>query len=145
MKFVEHNARPEGIKERSDCFIRAMTKASGLPYEQVHKVFKASGRPDRRGTPWHAVRHGTPALLGAETQFVMFDYHYESIGNYWSRQRRAVGRPTLAQFAAEHKTGRYVIVIRSHAFAMIDGVQYDTAKNGTRSRVMGYIKIPEAA
>jgi len=59
----------------------------------------------------------------------------------WQR-RRIIGRPTLAAFIQAHPTGRWVVMTRGHAQAVVDGVlvQAGTA----RSRVIQAWRLEEA-
>ena len=143
MKFLQMDARPADVNERNDCAVRATVCASALPYAEVHAAYAAAGRAARRGTPWSVCQAAARALFGPDVEIVKFDANYELIGSPWRRRWHASGRPTLAQFAAQHRKGCYIVVIKGHAFALVDGVQLDTAPNGSRCRVMCYIKVPE--
>ena len=140
-KFIPLNPRGEAFEnESNDCAVRAMTLATGLPYADVHAAFKAAGRRDRRGTAWDVFKTAARALVpSVEIEHISADY--QLIGNPWSRRWHAAGRPTLARFTAEHRTGAYVVIIKGHALALIEGVQLDMGPNGSRCKVQAYMKV----
>jgi hypothetical protein len=142
MRFSKQDPRPEGLNEANDCAVRATACATGLPYEQVHAAFKAAGRPDRRGTTWAAFKQAARALLGPDVEMTRIEPEYQLIGGY-RRRWRATGRPTLARFTSEHRTGRYIVIIKGHALALVDGVQLDQGPSGSRCQVQAFIKVPD--
>lgn len=143
MKFLQLDPRPADVNERNDCAIRATVCASAKPYAEVHAAYAAAGRTARRGTPWSVCQDAARALFGADVEIVKFDANYELIGSPWRRRWHASGRPTLARFTAEHRKGRYVVIIKGHALALVDGVQIDTAPSGSRCKVQAYIKVSD--
>ena len=50
-KTVKEKAAALG--EANDCAVKAVTIATGLPYEQIHAMMKLKGRKDRKGTMSH--------------------------------------------------------------------------------------------
>jgi hypothetical protein len=141
-KHITLNPRPEAFaNERNDCAVRAMTLATGRPYAEVHALLAKYGRKTRRGTPFSSMDSaltelGLPKLTRCET-----DYQLVGGGYFGRRSWRDTSRPTLARFAAEHRRGRYIVVIRGHAFALVDGMQLDMAPNGARCRVTHYVRV----
>lgn len=99
--------------ENRDCAVRALSNALNKPYYEVHSVFKRLGRKDRRGTKW-------PVFLKA-----MIEY---GVG-IASPVRRQV---THAAFVRTHPKGSFVVVSRSHAWAIKDGVTFDAWRPGPR-------------
>jgi len=97
----------EGFSERRDCTVRALTNASGASYAEVHAIFAAHGRKNRRGIVLRKVLQSVARDLGLTAQVV--------------RRSGSVER-LLRDFPA----GRLVVTTRGHAFAVINGVIYDT-------------------
>ena len=141
-KHITLNPRPEAFaNESNDCAVRAMTLATGRPYAEVHAAMKKYGRPDRRGTSWETIKWAARNLIGSDVEIAYVEPNYQLIGNPWNRRWNAAGRPTLARFTAEHRRGAYVVIIKGHALALVDGVQLDMAPNGSRCKVQAYIKV----
>ncbi len=66
------------------------------------------------------------------------------INKVWKAGIRAVKLPkvtTLAEFAERHPTGRYVVSVRGHALAVINGQPSDSTSGGRWLR--GAWKLPE--
>lgn len=97
----------EGFSERRDCTVRALTNVSGASYSEVHAIFAAHGRKNRRGIVLRKVLQSVASDLGLTAQIV--------------RRSGSVER-LLRDFPA----GRLVINTRGHAFAVIDGVVHDS-------------------
>jgi hypothetical protein len=107
--------------ESRDCAVRASSIAMGLPYADIHLRYKAAGRRDRRGTC---------ILIIADVLNHIEEYRFMSYE-----------APTLAQFVAKHKSGRWVICNSRHAWAMINGVVHDAGPIGARTRVIGAWRV----
>jgi hypothetical protein len=82
-------------------------------------MLERCGRRPKDGTHDYSMRRAYPALGGVPVRFPDFE------------------RPTLARFIAEHPTGRYLVIRRGHAFAVVDGRVHDwgTGRTGARSRI----------
>lgn len=116
--------RPLGRSEANDCAVRALANSIGLPYDAAHAELKAAGRPDRKGTPWNVCRQ-VYAKHGANERSFGFR------------------RPTVAAIVREHQQGRYIVAVRGHVFALVDGVALDTFEPKPRQRVMSIFRMPE--
>ena len=54
-------------------------------------------------------------------------------------------RPTVAQLVRDLPVGRYIVLVKNHVFAIVDGVCLDVFPKGTpRRRVEGYWTMREA-
>jgi hydrogenase maturation factor len=98
------------MQESNDCTVRATSLAINKPYTEVHKVFAEHGRRTGKGVT-------LATLIG-----VLLDItknNMQIVASY------TVKRQTLASFLKTHTKGRYVVVRRGHAFAVIDGVAHD--------------------
>lgn len=106
-------------KESLDCSVRAYAVATQTPYNKSHRLFKDHGRKKR-----HTTRHSV-------TRAVLQDYPLD----------RPKTRQTVNQFIKLYPQGRYIIGIRGHMFALIDGVVHDNQKPRFKAIVQKYWKI----
>lgn len=92
----------------SDCAIRALMHVMRVPYDEAHEYLRPFRDCNCSGT------RTRPALesLPLADQFERLSCFVE-------------GRITLAQFVARHSVGRYLVIVRQHALAVIDGKLYD--------------------
>ena len=127
MKFKQINARTIQT-EANDCVVRAMTVALERSYEEMHDVCSAAGRQPRRGMPIYEIEQALTKILSLDTKM-----------QFIPRSQRM----TFAQFVKQNPTGRYVVIRRGHAVALIDGVWHDAHESGcgARARVMCYSKL----
>lgn len=109
-------------EDQGSCVCRAVTIASGLPYKTVYDMMRA--RASR--VPGHRVRHvkrprhgpiRSHIETGLRTSAPWFRSMMVDLGFRWVPRDASEGFP---------ETGRNVVLITSHAFAMIDGVIHDT-------------------
>lgn len=128
MQFISKNPRPSDLYESNDCTVRATSIAMKKPYKSIHKVFAKHGRKDRQGV--------TLATLIA----VLIEV---TKNNMQIVASHAIRRETLASFIKTHPKGRYVVIKRGHAFAVIDGVAHDAHSSccGSRSIVKYAYKV----
>ncbi len=116
----------------NDCAVRSLAVSASVPMEDVAVMLQALGREPGDGTTTAVCMKGIRALGGQEVPT-------------WRRipppQRRRVSRKisdggygyteqesrplTIAQFARQYPTGRYVLLLDTHAVAMVDGVLHD--------------------
>lgn len=106
-----------GLRERADCTVCAFVHASGLPYLQVHAVLARHGRRPRCGFVIETRIHRIARDLGLCLRMV----------------RRS---GTVARLVADFPRGTLIVQISEHAFAVIDGVIYDSYPTSTRCRVV---------
>jgi len=97
------------LREKNDCCVRAVAIAADIPYIEAHAMMKAAGRRDR------CRMHGFVNLLNATPKIGRF--YVVALGLYADTRIRA--------FVALQATGRYIIRVNGHAFAVIDGVVHD--------------------
>ena len=121
MAFVQLNPRTIPT-ERNDCVVRALTIALNRSYDEMHAICGAAGRKPRKGMYVYQIEQA----LQKKFTWVM-------------RHERV----TFAQFARINPKGRFVVIKRGHAVALIDGVWYDSSPEicGARSRVTSFCRI----
>lgn len=131
MQFKPANPRPDGFAETNDCVVRALSLAFNRAYADVHDICSSVGRKPRRGM----YRTQTDAAIRLLT------------GNNDAKGTLCVGASrsllTFAQFARENPVGRFVVIKRGHAVALIDGVYHDmgnSASCGARCRVQYFYR-----
>lgn len=113
------------VWERKDCVIRALSNASGMEYEKAHAMATKHGRQANKGTEID-VTHRLMLAAGLKAQGF-----YGTTGSSRWLQWRMPGVPhaagtTLAKFVKNTPTGRYVVLVRGHALAVVDGETIDT-------------------
>jgi hydrogenase maturation factor len=137
MQFITSNPRLANAKvdfefnnESNDCTVRATCLAMNKPYKSIHKVFAKHGRRTGKGV--------TLATLIA----VLIDLTKNNLKIVASH---AIRRESLASFIKTHPKGKYVVIKRGHAFAVIDGVAHDAHSSccGARSIVKYAYKVGE--
>lgn len=104
-KFIYHNQNPDGNRE-SDCVIRAISFASGLPYPEIRKKL------------W------LTAELYQCTRLCKFCYS-NFITNVLRYKEVNCDRYTVEEFADTHPVGTYLIRVPSHLTVIRDGILYD--------------------
>lgn len=111
-------------REEYDCSVRAVATAYAIDYGTAHAAFAAAGRRARRRT-LHTVTSKVVETLG-DTRYT------------WLHPK-----PTVRRFIEAHATGRYVVTVSGHLFALIDGVVSDMDSRLVRPsrRVMGFVQI----
>lgn len=105
------------LRERNDCVVRALAIAADLPYMTAHAFCSAQGRKPGGGM------YDAPAIAALEAAGL--------------RQEPSPGSITLARFRDQHPRGRYVIFVRGHTLAVVDGHFHDwpSLQGKTRRRV----------
>ncbi len=103
--------------ERRDCMVRALSNGLDKPYYEVHRQLKALGRRMRRGTPWSVC---VKAMLAYNV----------GIASPLGR------RITHARFIKTHPKGSFIVMSRSHAWAIKDGVVFDSWRPGPKKQIL---------
>lgn len=109
--FIHHNIGEEQ-KNRGDCVTRAIARASGIPYYIVYEDLAEYCRrdPARRGSPAGGIAGGT-----SDFRLWMKEYGFD-----WY--------PAYTGFRIDDipAIGRYVVPVRKHFTAVVEGRLYDT-------------------
>ena len=121
-----YNVDSDRYKEDNDCLVRAMATAFNTSYDKAHAHMKKIGRPPKKGIDTSVFIETFPKSL-VNTKY--------KVGPY-SRKNKI----TIARFCKEHPVGRYFIVLKGHAIAIVDGVVYDY-KHAPRRQVIWAIRI----
>jgi hypothetical protein len=112
--------------ETKDCTVRALALVGDMTYGKAHAALKTAGRRDRKGVKLFTIRAAANlAGIGFES-IIPSGYGY----------------PILADVIRMFKSGRYYLVSRNHAMALIDGVIHDNGQVcGPRSRIKFVFKV----
>src|ERR1700675_1621574 len=103
--YVVFDGRTEPYKhEQLDCTVRAVSAACSMEYGHAHAFLEAFGRRDRH-----------------KTSFVAFMAFYAPLGDYKHRLIYSAEGLTVNQFIKANPSGRFILRIRGHVFAVVDG------------------------
>lgn len=126
-QYIKNNPRTID-NEINDCVVRALSLSFNLEYSKVHELCAQAGRKPRRGM----YRKQTDAVIKKITGKPSAEMDKLPRG----------GRQTLATFARDNNKGKWIVVKRGHAVALIDGVYHDngTERGLPRSLVQCYYR-----
>jgi len=115
--------------EKRDCTVRALSAAAGLPYIEAHGIMRSYGRKDRYGVYMSEV-------LGAMKAAPINGFIITPIGDTGITLKRYIESYCQA--------GRFLLLIRGHALAVLDGVIHDLGKPKPRARVLNAYRFDPA-
>ena len=138
-------SRPKGFSVNNDCMIASLSVALDVPYEAAHQHAVDHGFNPKTGCHfWRlvALNFKQPivnvlgrvlvSVYGKKTLCARIPKGYDGKPIVIESQVKA---PTLGQFVADHPVGRFIIGVRGHALALVDGTVLDTASTGALYRV----------
>jgi len=100
--------------EKLDCTVRAFALYTTMSYDKAHQLIQ----------PFRKTGHKCPNFTAFLTSQFLFPAYY--------------GR-TVNQFLIDHPKGRFLLHIKNHVFAVIDGRIFDSSKVGLRKIVKAFI------
>lgn len=112
--YSRHNANPAGNRV-GDCTVRAIARAIGQDWESTYVGLALQGYK----------MHDMPSanhVWGAYLRSLGFDRHI--------LPATCPDCYTVADFAADHPTGTYILAISGHVVCVEDGTWYDTWDSG---------------
>lgn len=98
--------------ERADCSVRATAAALGLDYSEAHQRLAALGRKRNRGVKYRLIA----AELGLEA-------------------RPDLSARTLGKILPDMQSGRFVVRVYRHVFAVVNGLIVDNKPTNLNCRV----------
>lgn len=122
----------KSIIERNDCVVRALTETFNLNYDEAHLFAEKNlNRKPRKGVAMtankltelsqknttinnfsiHAVPNKEITYFGTKTKIGMLN-----------GDEKELHRMTVGMFLRLKKVGRYLILVKGHAFSIVDGV-----------------------
>ena len=122
-----------------DCVTRAITIASGLPYQEVYDAM-AHGNATQRKSKHDTKKRSRTARDGISTTRKWFKDYMTSIGFKWTATMHIGSGCKVHLRHDELPKGRLVVNVSKHYTTMIDGVIndiYDCSRDGKRC-VYGY-------
>lgn len=119
------------IGERNDCTVKAVAIACQIPYKEAHQYLRNLGR--KRGCGWYESDHwrGMRHISGYVDNLHKIGVEHEQI---------EVRSKTVSQIVNELKSGHYMVKVRGHILALVDGKVEDWTA-GRRHRVQKVYKI----
>jgi hypothetical protein len=127
--------------EANDCTVRALANAYGMPYKLAHRIMAKQGRKPKAGL--HPLEtHKALTRLGFTLQGV---YGTTKKARFLARvlECQPKAGTTLASLLSSIGLGRYVVTIRGHALAIVNGEVLDYGNNLANSHVATVYKLPE--
>ena len=112
--------------ETNDCVVRAISSAFEMHYDEAHQFVKVKfGRENRKGTRFFV--GGMRRMV--EDKVKINGNSFESMGNEYghvSYEVKVKGQMvkrnmTTGTFIKKYPVGKYLVVVRGHAFSIIDG------------------------
>lgn len=144
--------------EKRDCTVRAMAIAADIPYAEAHALMALEGRKPKCGMEGFKIESALKSLPTLfedikVTKLKLVNWQAIDQGGLFNgeelersantRNYRA-GRwrhITLKMLLTKLGEGRYYVVSRAHAFAIVDGVVYDTWQLGGHTRINAVWRI----
>lgn len=132
--------------ENNDCFVRAISTATGSTYDSAHSFVKDNfNREDKKGT--FVELNLKPNLKSHTVDGITFELSkvakskivntYKLYGELIDRQK------TVKSFIKDNQKGTYIVLVSKHAFTVKDGVLIDNKGEEFRPtrKVTGAIKV----
>lgn len=129
--------------ESKDCTVRALANAAGMPYKLAHKIMEKQGRQPNRGLYFEPL-HQAYIRMG----FKLMGVYGRTNGSRYiagSLNVEPKQGTTLGKILMELQSGRYIVKIRGHVLAVVDGKILDYGNNSAGSRVAAVYKLEQQA
>lgn len=150
----KYDAQSELSKsEKNDCFVRAVASACDVQYEKAHSYVKEKfKRKDGDGTRATYGMIGLTEMLGKKVEHLGIEWSRETGHEYYcgkrlfnnvrSKSNRKVFY-TVGKFLEDYQEGTYIILIRKHAFTIIDGIVHGNTEDSKRlrARILNVYKL----
>jgi hypothetical protein len=138
--YEEHLKCRQSYKEHADCAVRALSNLLDCSYGLAHRKLAKHGRKHGKGSPWYSIRLATKEICEMKSRTVSWHGYPE----YSAAASKFGGYnvQTIGQFQRSHPKGVYLIAMRGHVVAVVDGELIDwTASTSRRHKVTGHIKL----
>lgn len=121
--------------EQKDCTVRALTNIGCMDYAEAHEFLKGYGRINGEGLLMDRC-HEAYMEAGLECIGVFGDTWlarwFSGVVGHEKRQKGC----TLKTFIEKHQEGSYVVYIKGHVLALVDGDIVDLMDNSANARVL---------
>jgi hypothetical protein len=142
-----YKKNPLAQTEHNDCVVRAIASTFGFEYNVAHKfVAEEFGRKQGKGTFGTSLKLSKRAHILGKSYRVLDKKDITYPGS--ARHQSLGGKPvevTLRVFLERFSKGKYLVIVKGHAFSIIDGVVIGNASDGKRLRakILFAIKVEE--
>ena len=125
--------------ETNDCAVRAISSAFEMHYDEAHQFVKVKfGRENRKGTRFFV--GGLRRMVDDKVK--INGKSFETMGNEYghvSYEVKVKGQMvkrnmTTGTFIKKYPVGKYLVVVRGHAFSIIDGAVVGNASDATMKK-----------
>ena len=146
------------FNETNDCVVRALANGCNMNYRQAHAILKRKGRKNRKGTP-HKITINVFFQHSKGKIYIPSDYdHALEISKRSKKydvkivddanklgidmQYEIVPKLlTISQFCRKYNKGRYLVIVRGHALAVVDGVPQDWTSTNSRHHIGTFFEV----
>lgn len=125
--------------EHRDCVVRSIASAFDVNYGEAHEICATKfGRKPKDGVYDTA---STFKLLSKEG-FRIGNQPFAPVANSLLQKEKGL-KLTVREFVEKFPTGRYIVLVRGHAFALVNGVVIGNSEDASklRSRVKDAIRV----
>lgn len=130
--------------EANDCVIRAASNATGIKYENIHVIAKKHGRKDGQCCDMKVLLK-TYRDIGIHLTGVTGTTSFADSAKFNAHQLmmdfKVYRGITLDRFLSIYNKGKYVCLIRGHAFAVVNGKVVDTGALRAGTRITAFFKV----
>lgn len=126
--------------EQKDCSVRALSNAMQISYEEAHAKIHSIGR--KQGKP---VNTGDLSKFYREAGLNMQIVGTTKLADYFRRLHRdveAIEGRTVENMVKQLQTGRHIVHIKGHVFAIVDGKIHDKGIMKAGTRVVAVYSVP---
>lgn len=126
-RFMYFQPNKKDLKDTvGDCQVRALCKALDLTWLEAFDLTIPLCRELQTYTIFDC------DLKKTKDAMLELGFEYHGISN-----KRGSKRPTIDEFAKDHKTGNYIVTVAHHVVAVADGCYWDTWDSGD-CKMYGY-------
>jgi hypothetical protein len=131
-----------GLREKSDCTVRALANAKGIDYLTAHATAKQHGRVSGKGVHFN-VLHSMYTAMGFELLNIFGTTRPAGWARWFTGTKTIEKGITLKRLLPKLTKGRYIVNITGHALAVVDGKVIDTNHNRESVSVIAVFKLKE--
>ena len=129
-KLISESQSKLAMEETNDCVVRAFMMVLDLSYDKAHKFVKDKfNRKTRQGTYTETYLKNILNCQKNGYKMSLMGYHPRHVVGRKtkklvnSKYKKETGY-TVKSFMEQHATGRYFLIVKGHALALVDGVLY---------------------
>lgn len=121
------SARNE-FRENNDCTVVALAASVGMEYQEAHEHIRVKcQRSPNAGVSWRFMAN-----------LDMFNFAGNEMHRMEFKCRGKEHNITLNQFCKRYPKGRFYVLVKGHALAVVDGVIHDHSYKPRRHVLMAY-------